>query len=56
MNPIKGWQLTDYLFQSIPFEVISDEVTVPLGLCIFTCAIASFVGPLAVSNQYHLSI
>ena len=37
-------------------QVISEEVTVPLGLCLFTFAIASLVGPLAVSDQYHLKV
>jgi len=43
-------------FHDLSHQVISEEVTVPLGLCLFTFAIASLVGPLAVSNQYHLSI
>ena len=34
-------------------KVISKEVTVSLGLCLFTFAIASLVGPLAVSNCHH---
>ena len=37
-------------------QVISEEVTLSMGLVTFFMATGSLIGPLAVSNQYHLSI
>ena len=33
----------------VSLQEVSEEVTLSLGLCLFTFAIASLVGPLAVS-------
>jgi len=52
-SAVFGFTFGAYVCSIVPvIKVISEEVTVPLGLCLFTFAIASLVGPLAVGGVF----
>jgi len=52
-SAVFGFTFGAYVCSIVPvIKVISKEVTVSLGLCLFTFSIASLVGPLAVGGVY----